>query len=141
MHDLRGTFCGKKSVEKFEQSGAAMKPEPGAPREMDGDTRIAAYDCDRLGRMYVVQCKFGWDTWQDHGSPHESYADALAQGQRVARRERSERPDRYIESDVDDRPDSHAMRIPMYPEAAVASPDPPHLSDRIRRGRRRVGWR
>ncbi len=84
----------------------------------------------------------------DPGSPQQLdpdtriiATDALAQGQRVARRERSERPDRYIESDVDDQPDSHAIRIPMFPEAADAIPDPPHLSDRIRRGRRRVGWR
>ncbi len=118
-----------------------MRPEPSSHQQLDSDTRIVATDDDRCGQLYVVQCKFGWDTWQDHGSPHESYADALAQAQRVARRERSERPDRYVESDVDDRPDSHAMRIPMYPEASKAIPDPPYLSDRIRRGRRRVGWR
>ncbi len=118
-----------------------MRPDPGSPQQLDPDTRIIATDDDRCGQLYTVQCKFGWDAWQDHGSPHESYADALAQGHRVARRERSERPDRYVESDVDDQPDSHAIRIPMFPEAADAIPDPPHLSDRIRRGRRRVGWR
>ncbi len=118
-----------------------MKPEPHAPQRIDEDTCIAAFDCDRLGRMYQVEVRFSPVEWQAHGSPHESYADALAQGRRVARRERSERLDRFAESDVDDRPDSHAMRIPMYPEASKAIPNPPYLSDRIRRGRRRVGWR
>ncbi len=116
-------------------------PEIGAPHEVDGNTRIVAFDCDRLGRMFQVECRFGPVEWQPHGGPQEDYADALAQAQRVARRERSERPDRYVESDVDDRPDSHAIRIPMFPEASKAIPNPPYLSDRIRRGRRRVGWR
>ena len=118
-----------------------MKPEIGSPQQVDEETRIIAFDCDRLGRLYQVQTRFGPVEFQDHGGPHEDYGLALEQAQRVARRERSEQPDRYVESDVDDRPDSHAMRIPMYPEASKAIPDPPYLSDRIRRGRRRVGWR
>ncbi len=118
-------------------------PNPGAPHELDSDTRIIATDDDRCGQLYTVQCKFGWDTWQDHGSPHESYADALAQGQRVARRERSERPDRYIESDVDDRPESQTWQ-PVDQRQVYLGGDRleiGELSARIRRGRKRVGWR
>ncbi len=121
-----------------------MKPEPGSPHQLDADTRIVAFDCDRLGRLYEVQVRRGPVEWQSHGSVHEDYGAALEQASRVSRRERgerSERPDRYVESDVDDQPDSHAMRIPMYPEASKAIPNPPYLSERIRRGRRRVGWR
>ena len=55
-----------------------MRPDPGSPQQLDPDTRIIATDDDRCGQLYTVQCKFGWDAWQDHGSPHESYADALA---------------------------------------------------------------
>ncbi len=121
-----------------------MKPLPGAPHELDSNTRIAAYDCDRLGRMFQVECRFGPVEWQPHGGPHESYADALAQGQRVARRERSERPDRYIESDVDDQPESQTWH-PVDQRDAVyfggGRLGIGELSARIRRGRKRVGWR
>ncbi len=121
-----------------------MRPEPSSHQQLDSDTRIVATDDDRMGRMYTVQCKFGWDTWQDHGSPHESYADALAQGQRVARRERSERPDRYVEGDVDDRPESQTWQPVDQREAVYFGGDRleiGELSARIRRGRKRVGWR
>ena len=68
-----------------------MKPEPGAPHELDGETRIVAVDCDRLGRQFVVQNRFGPVNWQDHGEPHHDYTAALEQAQRVMRRERISR--------------------------------------------------
>ncbi len=118
-----------------------MKPEPGAPHYMNDETRVCAVE-GRGKRFYSVECNFGFNDWQVHcAGPSETFAQAVELARRVAYRERAERPEQYVESDVEDQSDSHAMRIPMYPEAAVASPDPPHLSDRIMRGRRRVGWR
>ncbi len=115
---------------------------PGSPVRVDEDTRIAAFDCDRLGRMYQVEVRFGPVEFQAHGGPHHDYADALAQAHRVQRRDRAERPDMYVSAEPDGQPDSFAFREARLPEVDYCGPgDMRLLSDRIRRGRNRVGWR
>ena len=117
-------------------------PEPGAPQLLDSDTRIAAFDCDRLGRMYQVEVRFSPVEFQAHGGPHHDYADALAQAHRVQRRDRAERPNMYVSAEPDGQPDSFAFREARLPEVDYNGPgDMRLLSDRIRRGRNRVGWR
>ncbi len=119
-----------------------MKPEIGAPHEIDGDTRIAAFDCARLGRLYQVEVRHGHFDWQVHGGPHEDFADALAQAHRVQRRDRAERPNMYVSAEPDGQPDSFAFREARLPEVDCNGPGEMRmLSARIRRGRRRVGWR
>ncbi len=115
---------------------------PGSPVRVDEDTRIAAFDCDRLGRMYQVEVRFSPAEFQAHGGPHHDYADALAQAHRVQRRDRAERPDMYVSAEPDHQPDSYAFREARLPEVDYCGPgDMRLLSDRIRRGRNRVGWR
>ena len=117
-------------------------PEPGAPRLLDSDTRIAAFDCDRLGRMYQVEVRFSPVEFQAHGGPHHDYADALAQAHRVQRRDRAERPNMYVSAEPDGQPDSFTFREARSPDVDYNGPgDMRMLSARIRRGRRRVGWR
>ena len=104
---------------------------PGSPVRVDEDTRIAAFDCDRLGRMYQVEVRFGPVEFQAHGGPHHDYADALAQAHRVARRERDTREDRYVAAEPDHQPDSYAFRearlaptspAPTSPESGYLKP-------------------
>ncbi len=117
-------------------------PNPGAPHELDSDTRIVAFDCERLGRMYQVEVRFGPVEFQAHGGPHHDYAEALAQAHRVARREQDTREDTYVAAEPDHQPDSYAFREARLLEVDYCGPgDMRLLSDRIKRGRRRVGWR
>ncbi len=103
---------------------------------------MIAYDCDRLGRLYQVQWRYGPVEWQDHGGPHSDFTAALEQAIRVSRRARSERPDLYVHAEPDFQPDSYAYREARLPEVDYYGPsDMRMLSARIRRGRRRVGWR
>ena len=115
-------------------------PNPGAPQQVDEETRIVAFTCSRLGRLYQVEVRLGPVNWQPHGSPCEDYGLALAQGHRVARRGRSERPDYAVHAEPDFQPDSHAYREARYPAVDSLGPDLT-LGSRVRRARRRVGLR
>ena len=115
-----------------------MRPNPGSPQRVDDETRIAATDCDRLGRLYQVEVRHGPVNWQFHGSPCEDYARALEQANRVQRRPRSERPDMYIHAEPDFQPDSHAYREARLPVVDYCGDA---LVGRIKRARSRIGLR
>ena len=116
-------------------------PDPGAPLQVGDETRIVAFICDRLGKLYEVQVRQGPVEWQSHGSVHESYPAALEQAQRVSRRPLPpERPDLYIHAEPDFQPDSHANREARRPAVDYCG-DMPTLGGRIRRARGRAGLR
>ena len=115
-----------------------MKPEIGSPQQVDEETRIVAFDCSRLGRLYQVEVKCGPVEWQDHGGPHSDFTAALEQAIRVSRRERSERPDYAVHAEPDFQPDSHAHREARLPAVDSLGPDLT-LGSRVRRARARVG--
>ena len=115
-------------------------PNPGSPRRLDDETRIAAYDCDRLGRQYQVEVRHGPVEFQPHGSPCEDYARALEQANRVMRRVKSERPDLYVAAEPDFQPDSNIYREARLPAVDYFGPDLT-LGSRVRRARNRIGLR
>ncbi len=116
------------------------RPEFGAPCVIDNETRLVlAREGER--ELFQVEVQLG-ETWHQHSAPSESFLTAVEVARRVAHRARSERPELPIPVPNFDWPGPAPWSEARLPEVAYCGPgDMRLLSDRIRRGRNRVGWR
>ncbi len=117
--------------------------QPGASTEIDRDHRIAVVDGARDGQLrYGIEVRFGGQ-WQPASMrQYEAFEDALSAAHKLRRRVRSERPELPMSGPQMDWPGPAPWSEARLPEVNYCGPgDMRLLSDRIRCGRNRVGWR
>ncbi len=116
------------------------RPRIGAPCVIDSETRLVlAGEGDR--ELFQVEVRLG-ETWHQHSAPSESFLTAIEVARRVAHRARSERPALLMSGPQMDWPGPAPWSEARLPEVNYCGPgDMRLLSDRIRCGRNRIGWR
>ena len=119
-------------------------PQPGASTEIDRDHRIAVVDGARDGQLrYGIEVRFGGHEWQPASMrQYEAFEDAVGAAHQLRHHERGERPEILMSGPQMDWPGPEPWSEARLPEVDYCGPgDMRLLSDRIRRGRNRVGWR
>ena len=118
-----------------------MPMQLGNSTELDRDHRIIAVSDPRQDRcLYMIEIRHGPVEWAPASSrKYANFEDAVTAGQKLRHRERIVRE--QLPGGTSDPSWPGPSPWATFREAREVHDVPPQLSARIRRGRKRVGWR
>ena len=126
---------------KYKKVENVRPPQPGNPVELDQDHRIIVVHDSRDDRqLYMLEVRRSPVEWVlASNTRYADFEDAVIAAHTLRSRERSERPEMFGGSPDLSWPGPQPWTT--FREAREVHEGLPQLSARIRRGRKRVGWR